>query len=400
MARTRRPRGTGSYDKCGDLYRWRIGIYNPVTGKTQYKSIKAKTRAALDVKVMAWKEENGGGDALPPLPQRLIVSRWVDMWLEDIEGKRAATTVTQYKRIAAKYIIPLLGQEWIGKVNPLRLQVFFNDFAKNHTAATVSTVRDCFNSCFQSALKMGVIAKNPVKMVTLPRKNKPELRIIDENEASRLLAVAKSGEYRPAPKDEADVFLIRRNYMIILLALASGMRQGEILGLTWENVHNATIDVKHSLQNLPGARVLKVPKSGNPRTVAIPAAVADELQAWREFQTGYAEKYKGIYNNSQGFVFTNAMNGGVVNGCRFTGYIFQDITAAAGIKGLRFHDLRHFFASSALSRGVPVAAVSEQLGHSSISITYNVYTHVLQRSKDELRVVLDANPLFLKEKEC
>ncbi len=399
MATTRRPRGSGCYDRCGDYYRWRIGIYDPLTGKTRYKSIKATTKPALKAKVEAWREVNGGDDALPSLPQRLTVSRWVDTWLADIDGKRAAATVRQYKRIAERHIIPLIGAEWIGKVNPLRLQGFFNDFAKNHTPATVATIRDCFNACFQAAVKMGVIVRNPVKMITLPRKAKPELRIIDENEASRLLEVAKSGEYRAAPKDEADVFLTKRNYLIILLAVASGMRQGEILGLTWENVHGATLDVKHSLQNLPQKRVLKLPKNGKPRTVAIPAAVADELQAWREFQTSYAEKYKGIYSNPQGFVFTNATNGGVVNGCSFTGYIFQEIAAAAGIKGLRFHDLRHFFASSALSRGVPVAVVSEQLGHSNISITYNVYTFVMKRDRDELRAALDANPLFLAKKE-
>ena len=92
-------------------------------------------------------------------------------------------------------------------------------------------------------------------------------------------------------------------------------------------------------------------------------------------------------------VFTNE-SGGFVNGNSYSGHVFREICKTAGVEGARFHDLRHFWASSALSKGVNVVAVSSQLGHSSTEITFQRYTHVLERSRDELREMLDDNPLF------
>ena len=155
----------------------------------------------------------------------------------------------------------------------------------------------------------------------------------------------------------------------------------------------ARIEVRHSLQFLPNNKSLKAPKNGKPRAVAIPRSVADELRKWKETQDAYADRFKGIYINSMGLVFTN-QNGGFVNGCGFSEFVFSEICKAAGAEKARFHDLRHFWASSALSKGVNVVAVSAQLGHSSTDITFKKYTHVLERSRDELREMLDENPLF------
>ena len=400
MAKTRRPSGSGSYDKIVDengkvrLYRWRIGVFDPTLGKTHYKSIKAKTRAALDEKVAAWKEENATGSSLSPLPKRLTVKSWVEIWKETLEGKKADGTILRYKMTADNHILPNFGNQWIGKVSPLDLQRYFDRLAKDRSPATVSTVRAHFCVCFETAVRLGVIAKNPVKATTAPKAVKPELKILQENEVERLLAVAKSGEYlRQSPRSDSDVFLFKRNYLIVLLAVASGMRQGEILGLTWPCVNGTKIEVKHSLQNLAGARKLKSPKNGKARIIAIPQSVARELEAWREFQNRYAENYKGFYENPLSFVFTKT-DGGCVRAQNFAEWGFRAMLVSAGIVGTRFHDLRHFFASSALAKGVSVMAVSEQLGHSSISITLERYTHVLERSRDEMRAMLDENPLF------
>lgn len=127
--------------------------------------------------------------------------------------------------------------------------------------------------------------------------------------------------------------------------------------------------------------------------MAIPHSVADELRKWKEAQDAFAEKFRGLYVNDMDLVFTNH-KGNFVNGGYFSDWIFKEICKAAGVEGARFHDLRHFWASSALSKGVNIVAVSSQLGHSSTEITFQRYTHVLERSRDELREMLDENPLF------
>ena len=407
MAKVRRTRGTGSYDKVTDangntLYRWRIGIFNPLDGKTHYKSIKAKTRAALNEKINAWKEQNASDcGALPPLPQRLTVQKWVDIWIQTIKGKLADGTVHCYTSTANKYILPTFGNQWIGQVSPLDLQRFFDNLLSNISPNSVAIIRAHFCSCFEVAVKLGVISKNPVKQTIPPKKKKVELKILDEKDVSKLLAVAKSGEYFSQPRNEAEAFNRKRNYLIVLLAVSSGMRIGEILGLTWSCVDlaSAKIEVKHSLQAMSQNRILKSPKNGKQRTITIPSSVAQEMEEWRQFQADFAERFNIIYKNPMNLVFTH-FRGGFISETNFTQLDYRAMRNVAELKETRFHDLRHFFASNALSRGASVMAVSEQLGHSSIKITLDRYTHVLERSRDEMKEILDANPLFQVGKDA
>lgn len=400
MAKMRRTRGTGSFDKVTDakgntVYRWRIGIYNPVEKKTAYKSIKAKSRAALEAKVEEWKKENSENGILPPLPQRLTVEQWAEIWFQTIENRLAYGTVYHYKFTIKRHLLPSFGKQWISQVSPLDLQRYFDGLLKNLSPVTVATIRAHMSMCFEAAVRLGVISKNPVKQTLHVKNRKPDLKILEESEVERLLAVAKSGEYFRPPKDESAVFNLKRNYLVVLIAVATGMRQGEIFGLTWPcvDVVALKIEVKHSLQDLPNSRVLKAPKNGKSRIITIPDHVADELKEWREFQANYAAQFKGFYENPENLVFTKS-KGGYISAANFSEWDFRAMLVAAGLSGTRFHDLRHFFASSMLARGVSIMAVSEHLGHSSIDITLRRYTHVLERSRDEMKEMLNANPLF------
>ncbi len=347
----------------------------------------------LEEKVAAWKEENTTNGLLPPIPKRITIQKWVDVWLQTVEGKLAPGTVYHIKTTIKNHILPNFGRQWIDQVSPLDLQRYFDMLSKKKAPSTVKSIRAHFCGCFETAVRLGVIAKNPIKQTLPPKRRAPDLKFLEESEIARLLNVVKSGEYFPRPKDEPDVYKLKRNYMIVLLAVASGMRQGEVLGLTWPCVKGDKIEVKHSLQNLPNAHILKSPKNGKSRIIVIPESVAKELGDWQEYQASYAKKYKGFYENPSSFVFTKA-DGGCICGSNFTEWDFRAMLAAAGLVGTRFHDLRHFFASSALAHGVSVMAVSEQLGHSSINITLERYTHVLERSRDEMKAMLNANPLF------
>lgn len=400
MARTRRPAGTGSYDKVTDskgrtFYRWRIGIYNPLDKKTNYKTIKAKSREVLDEKIEAWKAENASSGNLPHLPKRMTVQKWTEIWLDIIKNKLTEGTVYCYSKTVKKHVIPNFGQQWIGQVSPLDLQRYFDGLLDRISPTTVNTVRMHFLVCFEAAVRFKVISENPVKQTIPPKKEKPNLKILEESEVERLLAVARSGEYLPPPRNEAGIFVRKRNFLIVLLAVASGMREGEILGLSWScvDLSSAKIEVKHTLQNLPSSQMLKSPKNNKTRTVVVPESVVRELTEWREYQAYFAEKYKGFYENQMNLVFTKA-KGGPIGASHFYEWDFRALITKTDLVGTRFHDLRHFFASSALARGVSVMAVSEQLGHSSINITLARYTHVLERSRDEMKAMLNSNSLY------
>lgn len=400
MAKSRRTQGSGSYDRLTDkkgnvlYYRWRIGLFDQATGKTCYKSIKARTRAALDEKVTAWKDENCGGSTSPQIPRHMSTKQWAERWLASIEDKVSQVTFSNYKATIERRLIPRFGAMRLDKVTPLMLQEYFDELSKKHAPASVATFRSHFRNCFSKAVKLGILTRNPVLSTDPPKNQKPDLKILEEEEVKKILEAAKNFSYYRRETDDGEKYIMRERYLILLLAASSGMRRGELLGLTWPCVAGTQIEVKYSLQALDGdKRKLKSPKNGKARMVTIPATVAEELQKWRDYQSAYAEKYKGFFENPLSLAFTNK-KGSPLNCCNFSRRDFQTVCAAAGVTGARLHDLRHFWASSALSKGIPVQAVSEQLGHSSIAITYNRYTHVLQQSRDQLRAMLDDNPLF------
>ncbi len=406
MARSRRARGTGSYDydeKRG-FYRWRLGVLDPISGKTKYIAIKAKSRTRLKAKVDEWKKEHGDGEAAPIAGKRWLVKDWVTQWLS-LSTNIAPTTRRKYEEMARNYMLPRFGNMWLGKVSPLELQQFFNELDDGtRKKSTVAKVRETFRICFNAAIRYSLLAKNPIAATIPPKIEKPELRILEINEVSRLLKVAKSGEYikynERDKENDSRAYLLMRNYLIVLIAVASGMRQGEILGLAWDCVNGAEIKVQHTLQNITGARILKAPKTrSSKRVIIIPSNVAEEIKKWKKIQDEYAEKYKGIFHNEQNLVFTSG-EGTPVIGTNFTNNEFREMCEAAEITPKpRFHDLRHFFVALAVGNKVPFLAVSEQLGHASVKMTLDQYAYVLKESKDELRAMLDENPLFNK-KEC
>lgn len=395
MAKTRRARGSGSFDKVGEYFRWRIGIYDPVTKKTKYKSIKAKSRKLLEEKVAAWRRENKDNPAPPVGGKRLTVKDLVENFLTVVSATRQPCTVKNYE-MAFTHLISRFGNEWVGKISSLDLQNYFLNMMKTHKISTVKRYKMDFSALFSFGVKHGLIARNPVSAVVLPRFQRHVINIPDEKDISAILSAAKSGEYMQRRKnDKARLYLIRRNYLIVLLGASCGLRLGEILGLTWPCVYEAAaqIDICHSMQDLPGARVLKCTKTGKTRVVALPDVVAVALKDWRDFSAAHAEKYMGFYANPLNLVFTSE-NGDPVCGANFTYNIFHAITTAAGVDSMHFHSLRHFAISFALSRGVPIPAVAEQAGHANIATTLNIYTHALQKSRDELKNMLDASPLF------
>lgn len=398
MARSRHARGGGCYDKVIDkktgkvlYYRWRIGFVDPITGKKHFKTIKAKTAALRDEKVETWKQEHGTGEIVAA--NKWLVKDWVEKWLELSEARCEKTTLEHYCRIAKKHILPLFGNQKLGKVSSIDLQLYFDGLLVDHKPSGVNEIRSIFRICFGMAENHGILERNPVKRTRPPKYEKPKLKILNVQDIDSILEMAKSGEYLKCTKSDAREYLQLRNYLIVLFGAAAGMRLGEILGLMWSCVHRNEVEVNHSLRDMSQARELKSTKTKKARIVAIPVALAEKIEEWREYQSWYSKKYIGIFTNAQGLIFTG-LEGRPVVGRHFTTYDFGMICRAAKVQKPRFHDLRHFAASFALMNHIPVAAVSAQLGHQDISTTLNIYTHVLQESRDEYHKMLDNTPLF------
>ena len=233
------PAGDGCYDMCGKYHRWRLTTKDPLTGENRVKTIKAKSKAKLNERIAAWKNENLADGAAPYGARNVKVADWVERWLKSLEGKLTARTLYNYQSVTDRYLVAKFGNKLIGNVTQLDLQMHFDALAKTLAPASLSVLRSVFLACFGKAARLGIIPRNPVKLTDAPRIEKPELKILDEGDVEAILQVAKDGNYKAPLRGEAKEFLLRRNYLLVLLAVASGMRLGEILGLKWDYVWGA-----------------------------------------------------------------------------------------------------------------------------------------------------------------
>jgi integrase len=211
------------------------------------------------------------------------------------------------------------------------------------------------------ALRWGLVARNVATLVTPPRGQRYEVRPLDPVQARRFLDAVRGD----------------RLEALYSVALAVGLRQGEALGLQWDDIDldSAALHVRHALQRVDGRLQLVEPKTARSRrTVILPATVIDALKAHRSRQV--AERLTaGSEWVDHKLVFCSPM-GRPLDASNVT-HTFQRHLIRAGLPRQRFHDLRHACASFLLAQGVSPRVVMEVLGHSQITLTLNTYTHVL-----------------------
>lgn len=207
------------------------------------------------------------------------------------------------------------------------------------------------------AVKESIIAINPAKTVSLPKVERPEVKPYTLEDIQRLLDVAKSHRLYPA----------------ILLELGTGLRRGELLALTWDNVNfiTGTIAVTQNYVKTKAGNIMQPPKTASGRRViVVPDSIIDKLQEYKKTAT------------SAKWVFPQASNPDKPISPRHFSKIFEGIAKKAGISS-KFHQLRHTFASQLLDSNVHMKVVQEALGHSNIQISMNTYSHLTQTLQAE-----------------
>jgi integrase len=227
------------------------------------------------------------------------------------------------------------------------------------------------------ARALRLIPGNPVEDVSKPKVDRPEIEVLEPADAAKLLATARS----------------TRMYPIVLLALGTGLRRGEVLGLRWSdvNLERRTLTVAQSLEQVKGQLRFKVPKTRRGRrTIILSPSLVEELQAHRARQA--AERLAlGMGRDRAALVFSR-IDGDPMQPDSVT-KMFARIVARAGIRPVSFHALRHSHATELLRAGVHPKIASERLGHASIAITMDTYSHAIpglqedaaQRIDDALR---------------
>ena len=380
-ARGRRGNGEGSVYQRGDRGTWvaqvPVGI-NP-DGSYRFKRYSCETQGAAKAKLRAAQDALDRGADLGAKTQTL--GAFLDAWLADVVWRDAEPKTYEGYAYTAGLIKPSLGKVPLDKLTPQHVQKLLNELLERGGAAgeglsprTVQYVRATLRRALGQALKWGLVTRNVATLVEPPKSRRAEVQFLTEQEARALLAAAKGD----------------RLEALYAVALTLGLRQGELLGLRWEDLDldRGVLRVRQQLQHMKREQpILKGLKTrASRRDLDLPARLVLHLRAHRARQRREIEG-KGDAWREHGLVFPSAV--GTPMTPRNLVRRYQDLLGRAGLPARRFHDLRHTAASLMFERGLEATTVQRVLGHSSITITNDTYLHLMPRAKRRSAEVMD-----------
>ena len=301
--------------------------YNPGTGRQIQRSITGKTQKEVAQKLKAATAAIDAGTYQAPC--KLLVSEWLETWTENYLGGVKPRTVDSYKSIVRNHLIPAFGAVRLEALTPDHIQAFYNGLSLS--PKTVKNVHGILHKALEQAVKNRYIPFNPAEACVLPKRERTEIKPLDEQQITAFLGAIKG----------------HRLEYLFLVTLFTGMREGEVLGLTWDAVDltAGTITVNKQLQKERGGsgeyRLVST-KNGKGRTITIAPFVVATLRKVRVQQSKWKLCSLGCWDNSMNLVFTDELGGHL---CAHTVYHrFKDIAASIGLPEARFHDLRHSYA--------------------------------------------------------
>jgi len=361
----RRANGEGSIRKkpSGSWEgRYTVGI-DPATGRAIQRSVSAKTQTECKEKLKRAIADNRGvsinhtGD--------YTIAEWCRLWFETYSKPNLRpNTVRNYANVLEQHIIPAVGSIKLRQLMPIHIQRMYNDIRDHGRVKRGKKMEDftlsggfvrrthmVLHSCLQQAVKERLIPYNPCDGCRIPKKDKAEMKIIPPEQVGAYLREAETYGVLP----------------IFYLELTSGLRRGELVGLLWEDldVQHRILSVDKQVTRIDGVLTVTVPKTENSvRKVAIPQQAVDLLTAEHE---------KHLDNP---IMFPSPKTGTYWSPDAL-GRVHKKLLKSASIDiAVRFHDLRHTFATMAMQSGVDVKTLSSMLGHYSAGFTLDTYTHV------------------------
>ncbi|CAN5528535.1 site-specific integrase [soil metagenome] len=357
----------GQITKRGeDTWQIRVFLGRDGNGKRKYF-----TQTIHGTKKLAQREltkqlgKRDAGDLLSSSP--VFLKDHIKKWLTNNARPRVKeNTFAGYEWIANTYIIPKIGMYRMSELQARHeiIQDFYSELKNSGLSArTVRYTHSVLSSAMRSAVADGSILRNPCSRCALPRKDAPEMKYFTGEEVKLFLAAAKYD----------------RLYTLFLLAVESGLRPGEYLGLQWKDVdfEGSSLSVRRSVKiRKGGGFYFTEPKTKtSKRMLPLSPTLITALRTHRRDQAEAIMKRRDVYQD-HGLIFANELGLPILLE-NLRNRHFAKIIAAAGVSKIRLYDLRHTTATLLLSAGVHPKVVSERLGHASIVLTMDTYSHVL-----------------------
>ena len=331
------------------------------------KSVYGKTHSDVRVKLTQIRNELDNDEYIDPSDTRL--KDWLVLWQNEYLEDVKLSTADRYKSCIRIHIVPALGNIRLMDLRPSAIQTFLNQCKKKKglSEKTVKNIRLVLHKALEKAVEDEQIRSNPCDKTKVPTYDEPpaEMRPLKDKEVNLFLSAIKDEPFEP----------------LFYVALFTGMRESELIGLTWDCIdfERGTIHLYRQYKKArgPGGQyVFTSLKNKQSRTFSPPQNVLNVLKRVKRRQAEWHLKAGSRWQNQENLVFTDPFGKHV---CTPTLYFhFKDVVAKIGLPELRFHDLRHSYATLALQNGIDVKTVSNNMGHSTTAFTMDQYAHVTE----------------------
>jgi integrase len=307
-------------------------------------------------------------------PGRLTLAEHLHNWLQGyVKSNCHVRTLDGYQSIIERHLIPALGQLQLKHLHPQTIQGYYGEACERLSPRTVAKHHRLLSQALKYAVRQGYLGRNPCELVDSPSWKGKAMRTLIQAEVKVLLDVAEDNYYYP----------------VIYTAVSTGLRQAELLGLRWRDVDldMLSISVSQVLYKRRGICQFKEPKTAHSRRrVAMTPKLALFLREYRtEREAICRELGKELTLDDLVFpsILGKPLDPGVLS------HNFTRIVKKAGLENVRFHDLRHTFASLMLQHGAKPKVISEALGHSSVAFTMDTYSHIIEGMQEDAMALLD-----------
>lgn len=378
--------GEGTIFQRGDKWKAELMIGFTPDGKRKVLRFTGSTRKEAAEWLAERISERAKGTLVEPTKE--TVGQLVARWLEKTAPMEVGpSTLRLYTNVFNWYVNPHIGAVPISKLKPQHIQDMLHAILEaGKSPRTAQLARVVLRRALQQAVEWGQLPRNPVDLVKPPRQEREEVQALTPEQLAAFIEAAKK----------------ERLHALFILAATTGLRKGELLGLRWQDVDldAGTLTVAQTMKV-----VLEEDEDGKKhdrytfgqtktkasrRTITLPALAIAALKKWRAEQN--QEKLRlgdaSAWQHPE-LVFTTEV-GTPINPNNLRNRGFLRILEAAGLPRIRFHDLRHSYATFLALQGVSDTVMQRVLGHSTITITKNLYVHVLERQKEEAARKVDA----------
>jgi|SRR5579875_672349 integrase len=359
----------------GSIYRRKDGRWTAEISLEGRKSkfLYGKTRKEVQEKLKTALYEQQQGMLVTGPQQK--VGQFLSHWLEDVHKQSIRPrTYERYEEIVRLHLVPEIGHHHIQKLSPQNLQAFYKKKLEDGlSATTVISFHNLLHKALETAVRWNLLARNPCDLVSPPRRKHFEIQPLSIQQIRQFLAVTRG----------------HRQEALFILALATGMRRGELLGLKWQDIdlERGTLQVRRILTRIPSKLPGKGFEEAEPKTdkgrrsIVLPSFAVEALRQHRLRQRE-AKLKAGPAWRDHDYVFCTPI-GTHLNPTRDVLDVLKSFLKQAGLPDIRFHDLRHSSATMLLGMQVHPKIVQEILGHSQIAITMDIYSHILPTMQEE-----------------